>query len=169
MSRTHPTLRAILFVDLFLRTALGTLFAGRDNRKRVEAAEILVTALPANLSFLALGRFGHTTRGSNRDTDRLLPRFGYPRSPHTTSKLHEQFAIIFCAVISNPIHRLEQSLFFGARLGNPTLHRENDGSLIDESTPSLWTHTSRGVVPHLTRDHISKVPAIRGIHIPFET
>lgn len=54
------------------------------------------------------------------------------------------------------------------RLGRLTISRENS-SPVELSTPTLWTYTSRGVVPHLTRDNVLKSPAIKGIHIPLES
>ncbi|KAL6309181.1 tRNA-guanine(15) transglycosylase-like protein [Sparassis latifolia] len=36
-------------------------------------------------------------------------------------------------------------------------------------TPGLIAATSRGVVPHLSRDHVKSTAAIRWVHIPFET
>ncbi|KAH8112424.1 tRNA-guanine(15) transglycosylase-like protein [Phellopilus nigrolimitatus] len=37
------------------------------------------------------------------------------------------------------------------------------------STPGFITSTSRGVVPHLTRDHVEATDAVKWVHVPFET
>ncbi|PPQ68233.1 hypothetical protein CVT24_005041 [Panaeolus cyanescens] len=62
---------------------------------------------------------------------------------------------------------------FGPRIGTISLKRpipssssEND---LQISTPSLITTTSRGVVPHLSRDHHSQTSAIKWVNVPFET
>lgn len=56
----------------------------------------------------------------------------------------------------------------GPRLGRLSLLRSGSGS-IDIPTPNLWAHTSRGVVPHMTRDNVARSSAITGVHIPFES
>lgn len=58
----------------------------------------------------------------------------------------------------------------GARLGRIALNRSGvSSSNINIDTPGLLTTTSRGVVPHLSRDHVDQSNAIRWVHIPFET
>lgn len=56
----------------------------------------------------------------------------------------------------------------GPRLGALTLRRP-DGDEIKLHTPGLICWTSRGVVPHLTRDHVLKSDAVKWVHVPFET
>ena len=57
---------------------------------------------------------------------------------------------------------------FGCRLGTITLDRTLDLQL-KIHTPGLLVSTSRGVVPHLTRNHTGLTAAIRWINIPFES
>ncbi|KAG6839810.1 hypothetical protein C0991_011468 [Blastosporella zonata] len=57
---------------------------------------------------------------------------------------------------------------FGPRRGTVVLERPN-GHTITLQTPVLLTGTSRGVVPHLSRDHTRASAAIGLLHIPFET
>lgn len=57
---------------------------------------------------------------------------------------------------------------FGARLGTLTLCRP-DGTDVKLSTPGMVCWTSRGVVPHLSRDHVLATDAIKWVHVPFET
>ncbi|KAF8057003.1 tRNA-guanine(15) transglycosylase-like protein [Lyophyllum atratum] len=57
---------------------------------------------------------------------------------------------------------------FGPRLGMLVLRRSN-GIEIKLETPALLTSTSRGVVPHLSRDHARLTNAIGWVHVPFET
>ncbi|KAG5653714.1 hypothetical protein H0H81_011118 [Sphagnurus paluster] len=57
---------------------------------------------------------------------------------------------------------------FGPRLGTLILRRPN-GCEITLDTPTLLTSTSRGVVSHLSRDHVRQSSAIRWVHVPFET
>ena len=52
-----------------------------------------------------------------------------------------------------------------ARLGNVILNRSG----FPIPTPNLLTSTSRGVVPHLSRDHYDRTGAIRWVNVPFET
>ena len=51
---------------------------------------------------------------------------------------------------------------FSPRTGNINFAK----TLID--TPTSLTSTSRGVVPHLTRDHVVLSPSIKWVHVPFE-
>ncbi|GJE86974.1 Queuine tRNA-ribosyltransferase subunit [Phanerochaete sordida] len=63
---------------------------------------------------------------------------------------------------------VEQATTFGPRLGVLSLQRE-DGSSLQIKTPGLITTTSRGVVPHLSRDHTSLTEAVRWVQLPFES
>ena len=64
---------------------------------------------------------------------------------------------------------------YGPRIGNIILKRSRD--LPDDSsqghlqipTPNLLTTTSRGVVPHISRDHYKITDAIIWVNVPFET
>jgi hypothetical protein len=58
---------------------------------------------------------------------------------------------------------------FGPRLGRASLKRNNDSPAVEIDTPGLLTTTSRGVIPHLSRDHHRFTEAIRWVLIPFET
>ncbi|GLB40040.1 putative queuine tRNA-ribosyltransferase [Lyophyllum shimeji] len=62
----------------------------------------------------------------------------------------------------------DQLSHFGPRLGTLVLHRPN-GTKLALSTPTLLTPTSRGVVPHLSRDHVKQSKAIGWVNVPFET
>lgn len=57
---------------------------------------------------------------------------------------------------------------YGPRFGNITLKRSGDGHL-QIPVPNIITTTSRGVVPHLSRDHCKSTKAILWINVPFET
>ncbi|KAL1747335.1 tRNA-guanine(15) transglycosylase-like protein [Schizophyllum fasciatum] len=59
----------------------------------------------------------------------------------------------------------------GPRLGNfVKKSKENpDANAVEIATPGLITMTSRGVVPHLSRDHTRGADAIQWIHVPFES
>ncbi|KAI5118130.1 hypothetical protein M0805_008037 [Coniferiporia weirii] len=68
-------------------------------------------------------------------------------------------------------HRILYSQIRGAfspRLGKFTL-KKTSGNEIHIDTPGLITSTSRGTVPHLTRDHVENTGAIKWVHVPFET
>ncbi|KAI9513488.1 tRNA-guanine(15) transglycosylase-like protein [Russula earlei] len=58
---------------------------------------------------------------------------------------------------------------FSPRLGTVTLCRLAEDISIDLQTPGLITSTSRGVVPHLSSDHVRVSDAVRWIHVPFES
>ncbi|KAH9968074.1 tRNA-guanine(15) transglycosylase-like protein [Russula dissimulans] len=58
---------------------------------------------------------------------------------------------------------------FTPRLGTVTLYRQSEYTSIEVQTPGLITSSSRGVVPHLSSDHIRVSDPIRCIHIPFES
>lgn len=44
-----------------------------------------------------------------------------------------------------------------------------EGYDLEIESPGLIASTSRGVVPHLTRDHVEKSGSIKLVHIPFES
>ncbi|KAJ3567193.1 hypothetical protein NP233_g6528 [Leucocoprinus birnbaumii] len=56
---------------------------------------------------------------------------------------------------------------FGPRLGTFCFKR-SEGSEIQIQTPGFLTSTSRGVIPHLSRDHYAS-SAIRWVNLPFES
>jgi hypothetical protein len=56
---------------------------------------------------------------------------------------------------------------YGPRIGNIALKRSD--SHLQIPTPNLITTTSRGVVPHISRDHYKLTDAILWINVPFET
>jgi hypothetical protein len=59
---------------------------------------------------------------------------------------------------------------FGPRLGTATLARPDDpGMSVVTETPGLVTMTTRGLVPHLSRDHQAGAAAIRWMGLPFES
>ncbi|KIM49902.1 hypothetical protein M413DRAFT_22013 [Hebeloma cylindrosporum] len=58
---------------------------------------------------------------------------------------------------------------YGPRLGKIALRRPGSTVDLQIPTPGLLTATSRGVVPHLSRDHHRLTDAIRWVNIPFET
>ncbi|KAF8801909.1 hypothetical protein BYT27DRAFT_7146988 [Phlegmacium glaucopus] len=57
---------------------------------------------------------------------------------------------------------------YGPRTGNIILKRSEDSHL-QIPTPNLLTTTSRGVVPHLSRDHYKITNPILWVNVPFET
>ncbi|KAF9465051.1 hypothetical protein BDZ94DRAFT_1255195 [Collybia nuda] len=57
---------------------------------------------------------------------------------------------------------------FGPRIGSAVFRRPNGAELTIE-TPGMLASSSRGVIPHLSRDHHNLTKAIRWVHIPFET
>lgn len=57
---------------------------------------------------------------------------------------------------------------YGPRLGRAAVKKAS-GSEIKIDTPGLLASTSRGVVPHLTQDHIGRTDAVKWVHVPFET
>ena len=65
---------------------------------------------------------------------------------------------------------------FGPRVGRIVLTRDGDRASaastrmpITMATPNLFVGTSRGVVPHLSRDHTHGSDAIRWLNVPFES
>ncbi|KAH7907639.1 tRNA-guanine(15) transglycosylase-like protein [Hygrophoropsis aurantiaca] len=99
------------------------------------------------------------------------------------------------AAASTSTLSLPSSSKFGPRVGNFVLSRRypypnadvdagSDGNavldttlpshsdsehLIDLDTPNFLSNTSRGVVPHFSRDHCNSTRALRWVHIPFES
>ncbi|KAK7687992.1 hypothetical protein QCA50_008362 [Cerrena zonata] len=55
------------------------------------------------------------------------------------------------------------------RLGTLSLQRLDGSSTPEIQTPGFITTSSRGVVPHLSRDHVRSTPSIRWTNIPFES
>lgn len=58
---------------------------------------------------------------------------------------------------------------FGPRLARLGVQRPDGSPPLEVYTPALITATSRGVVPHLSRDHVRTTQAIRWVHVPFES
>lgn len=56
---------------------------------------------------------------------------------------------------------------FTPRLSSFVLYRHGTSLTID--LPSVITTTSRGVVQHLSRDHVAETKALRWLHVPFES
>lgn len=54
-----------------------------------------------------------------------------------------------------------------ARTGLFKLCRDN-GESLTVATPGLMAPSSRGVVPHLSQDQLSRIPDLNWIHVPFE-
>ena len=63
---------------------------------------------------------------------------------------------------------------FGPRVGRVELARDgvsdaSTSTLITMDTPNTLVGTSRGVVPHFSRDHTDGSDAIRWLNVPFES
>ena len=58
---------------------------------------------------------------------------------------------------------------YGPRTGSISIDREDGTPSVQTDTPALLTTTSRGVVPHLSRDNVHLTGAIRHIQLPFES
>jgi hypothetical protein len=63
---------------------------------------------------------------------------------------------------------------FGSRAGRVVLARDSAGgastsTLITMDTPNILVGTSRGVVPHFSRDHTVGSDAIQWLNVPFES
>lgn len=62
---------------------------------------------------------------------------------------------------------------YGPRIGNVILKRSkdlpDDSSHLQISTPNLLSTTSRGVIPHISRDQYKITDAILWVNVPFET
>ena len=54
-----------------------------------------------------------------------------------------------------------------ARTGTLEIQRD-EGNILVFKTPGLMAPSSRGVVPHLSQDQLSRVPDLGWIHAPFE-
>lgn len=71
------------------------------------------------------------------------------------------------------IFTLDQRPQFGPRVGRLSLTRWSDGlrsnHVIDIPTPNFFIGTSRGAVPHLSRDHVRSANGISWINVPFES
>lgn len=58
---------------------------------------------------------------------------------------------------------------FAPRTGRFSIDREDGTSVIQTDTPALLTATSRGLIPHLSRDNARLTAAIRHVQLPFES
>ncbi|KAL1947553.1 hypothetical protein VTO73DRAFT_13277 [Trametes versicolor] len=58
---------------------------------------------------------------------------------------------------------------FAPRTGILTIERGDSGGSYQTETPALLTATSRGIVPHLSRDHLYISQAIQHVQLPFES
>ena len=63
---------------------------------------------------------------------------------------------------------------YGPRFGNIILKRSRDlsdhnTSHVQIPTPNFLSTTSRGVLPHVSRDHYKLTDAILWVNVPFET
>ncbi|KAL1703351.1 tRNA-guanine(15) transglycosylase-like protein [Schizophyllum commune] len=66
---------------------------------------------------------------------------------------------------------LERGEILGPRLGTFVKRSKGhpDSNAVEIATPGLIAMTSRGVVPHLSRDHARGSEAVRWVHVPFES
>ncbi|KAG2140649.1 hypothetical protein DEU56DRAFT_797943 [Suillus clintonianus] len=67
---------------------------------------------------------------------------------------------------------LDQAIQFGPRVGRLCLTRPSDSPynhVIDTPTPNFLIGTSRGAVPHFSRDHVHSAHGISWINVPFES
>jgi len=103
-----------------------------------------------------MGGVRHKKGRFEREKSMIKPgRMGPPRLTFSTSPLPS----------SSP-----SSSHFNPRLGSLTVQRGNVvKSAIKIDTPGLLTTASRGLLPHLSRDHVNATAAIRWVNIPFET
>ncbi|KAG8957710.1 hypothetical protein FRC03_009898, partial [Tulasnella sp. 419] len=76
---------------------------------------------------------------------------------------------LLTSLLSSTSSQESTSFFTGPRLGSLTLSRNNDSQPIRVSTPGFMTTTSRGTIPHLSRDNVRKTPGIEWVHVPYET
>ncbi len=81
-----------------------------------------------------------------------------PRRVHFAMAVHPLFALAKPATDK-----------FGPRTGILTIERDGSGVHHQTETPALLTATSRGIVPHLSRDHLHISPAIQHVQLPFES
>lgn len=65
--------------------------------------------------------------------------------------------------------KLSKQAAFGPRLGSVLIRREDGYNSSPIKTPGLITTTSRGVIPHLSGDHVSLTEAVRWVELPFES
>ncbi|KAG1722643.1 uncharacterized protein EDB91DRAFT_203475 [Suillus paluster] len=67
---------------------------------------------------------------------------------------------------------LDEGTQFGPRVGRLCLTRPSDSPsnhIIDIPTPNFLVGTSRGAVPHFSRDHVRSANGISWINVPFES
>lgn len=67
---------------------------------------------------------------------------------------------------------LDQGKQFGPRIGRLCLTRPSDtpsNHIINIQTPNFLIGTSRGVIPHFSRDHVHSANGISWINVPFES
>ncbi|KAG2751119.1 hypothetical protein P692DRAFT_201710001 [Suillus brevipes Sb2] len=67
---------------------------------------------------------------------------------------------------------LDQGKQFGPRIGRLCLTRPSDtpsNHIINIRTPNFLIGTSRGVIPHFSRDHVHSANGISWINVPFES
>ncbi|EJD01988.1 uncharacterized protein FOMMEDRAFT_141186 [Fomitiporia mediterranea MF3/22] len=50
-----------------------------------------------------------------------------------------------------------------------SIKKKSNGTEIRVDSPGLIISTSRGIIPHLTQDHVAQMNAIKWVHVPFET
>jgi hypothetical protein len=102
---------------------------------------------------------GGTISGNfHKDIDGLM------RRPKTSSPLSTIImSNLSFSLLTPPTTR------FGPRLGAVFLKRAHDNNNeIQIQTPGFLTSTSRGVIPHLSRDHYAST-GIRWVNVPFES
>ncbi|KAI0822619.1 tRNA-guanine(15) transglycosylase-like protein [Trametes gibbosa] len=58
---------------------------------------------------------------------------------------------------------------FGPRIGTLSIHRDDSVVPHETETPALLAASSRGIIPHLSRDHLHISHAIQHIQLPFES
>ncbi|KAI0362742.1 hypothetical protein OH77DRAFT_1417024 [Trametes cingulata] len=58
---------------------------------------------------------------------------------------------------------------FGPRTGTLTIARDEGGTVQKTHTPAILTATSRGIVPHFSRDHLHLTRIIQHVQLPFES
>ena len=79
----------------------------------------------------------------------------------TTMATHSLYTPAFTRSSSSPK--------YGPRTGRIHIDREDGTTVIHADTPALLTATSRGLVPHLSRDNVHLTQAIRLLQLPFES
>ncbi|KDR82278.1 hypothetical protein GALMADRAFT_276768 [Galerina marginata CBS 339.88] len=74
------------------------------------------------------------------------------------------------SAVANFSFSLSSQTRYGPRIGTIISRRPGIGAeTIQIQTPGILTATSRGVIPHLSRDHHRRTNAIRWVNVPFET